>query len=62
MVSGLVFTNIQTHNDEKGKPELVFDDEVPKCLHGLSPQWFSPLLNPNTAKPSNLIVEIATLE
>jgi hypothetical protein len=40
----------------------VFDDEVPKCLHGLSPQWFSPLLNPNTVKPSNLIVEIATLE
>jgi hypothetical protein len=46
----------------KEKPELVFDDEVPKCLHGLSPQWFSLLLNPNTAKPSNLIVEIATLE
>ena len=62
MFSGLVFTNLQTHDDEKGKPELVFDDEVPKCIHGLSPQWFSPLFNPNTAKPSNLIVEIATLE
>ena len=62
MFSGLVFTNLQTHDDEKGKPELVFDDEVPKCLHGLSLQWFSPLLNPNTVKPSNLIVEIATLE
>ena len=62
MVSGLVYTNIQTHNDEKGKPELVFDDEVPKCLHGISLQWFSPLLNTNTVKQSNLIVEIATLE
>jgi len=52
MFSGLVFTNLQTHDDKKGKPELVFDDEVPKCLHGLSPQWFSLLMKPDyTAKP-----------
>jgi len=29
----LVFTNIQTNDDETGKPELVFDDEIPKFLH-----------------------------
>ena len=29
----LVFTNKQTNDDETGKPELVFDDEIPKFLH-----------------------------
>ena len=32
----LVFTNLQTNDDEKEEPELVFDDEIPKCLHGFS--------------------------
>jgi hypothetical protein len=29
----------------------VFDDEVPKCLHGLSSQWFSFLMKPITSNP-----------
>ena len=51
MCFGLVFTNLQTHDDKKGKPELVFDDEVPKRLHGLSSQRFSFLMKPITYNP-----------
>ena len=42
---GLVVTNPQTNDDERGKPELVFEDEVPKRLHGFFLQLTLPRLN-----------------
>ena len=39
----------------------MFGDKCPNRLHGLSPKCSRILLNPNTAKPSNLSVEIDTL-
>ena len=43
-VTHYVFTDIQTNDDEKGKPKLVFDEDIPKCLHGLSLLTLSQLI------------------